>query len=199
MEGHLSGLSFEAKRKLSSSTSDLRHGESSRLRAKLSQCEQLLEDLRKDNAALSEQAERQGVEREQLEGRLKAITKELESSQADLAKARESVSTAQEQIDTLTMEKEVAMRDNAESYKQVLMNSTQLKEVLAEREILVRHQKIADREREKMASENVAMKRKLDTIKKQRQQDAADLSTMRVLKDKVECCGRFNLPNSNDL
>lgn len=77
------------------------------------------------------------------------------------------------------------MRDNAESYKQVLMNSTQLKEVLAEREILVQHQKIADHEREKMASENVAMKRKLDTIKRQRQQDATDLSTMRVLKDKV--------------
>lgn len=184
-EPHPLGLSFEAKRKLSSSTSDLRHSEGSRLRAKLSQYERSLEDLRRDNAALSEQAGKREAEQRKLEERVRVVTEELEGCRADLEKAREAAAATQDQVDTLKAEKEVAMRDNAESYKQVLVNSTQLKEVLAEKELLVRHQKMADHELEKMASDNVAMKRKLDTIKKQRQQDATDLSTMRVLKDKV--------------
>ena len=191
-EPHPRSLSFEAKRKLSSSASNLaavdggrQSEQTSRHRAILKGYERSLEEQRRENAALSDKLAAGEVERSRLDKRLKAVVTELESSQAELARSREAGRSTQEQIDALATDKEVAMRDNADSYKRMLQSATQLRELQSEKEILVQHRDIANREREKMASDNIAMKRKLDAIKMQRQKDANDLSTMRVLKDKV--------------
>ena len=85
----------------------------------------------------------------------------------------------------LLKEKGVAMRDNATSYQQSIQQETRLRELQAEKEILEQQRDIANKEREKVITDAVALKRKLETIKTQRQKDAKDLSAMRHLKDKA--------------
>ena len=66
---------------------------------------------------------------------------------------------------------------------------TQLRELQAEKQILEQQRDIANKERERVINDLVGLKKKLETIKSQRQKDAKDLSVMRHLKDKaVQVC-----------
>ena len=62
---------------------------------------------------------------------------------------------------------------------------SQLRELQAEKQILEQQRDIANKEREKMITDNVQFRKKLETIKIQRQKDAKDLSAMRHVKDKA--------------
>ncbi len=65
-----------------------------------------------------------------------------------------------------------------------------MRELQAEKQILEQQRDIANKERERVIGDLVGLKKKLETIKAQRQKDAKDLSLMRHLKDKaVQVCG----------
>ena len=83
--------------------------------------------------------------------------------------------SAKTQLQMMTKEKGVAMRDNAASYQQSIQRESQLRELQAEKEILEQQRDIANKERERVIGEAVALKKKLETIKTQRQRDAKDL------------------------
>ena len=75
----------------------------------------------------------------------------------------------------MAKEKGVAMRDNAASYQQSIQRESQLRELQAEKEILEQQRDIANKERERVIGEAVALKKKLEAIKAQRQKDAKEL------------------------
>ena len=124
-------------------------------------------------------------ERMDLNSQIHSLGLELEKTRQELTKATSQFKTAQDQIESLMKEKGVAMRDNAASYQQTIQDQTRLSELQAEKDILEQQRDIANKEREKVISEVVALRRKLETIKTQRQKDAKDLSAMRHLKDKA--------------
>ena len=61
-----------------------------------------------------------------LESQIRSITAELESVRKEAAAASSEQKTAQKQIEMLTKEKGVAMRDNAASYQQSIQMETQV-------------------------------------------------------------------------
>ena len=61
----------------------------------------------------------------------------------------------------------------------------QLRELLAEKQIFEQQKDIAKKEMERVITESVTNKKKLEAIKAQRQKDGSDLSAMRHLKDKA--------------
>ena len=61
-----------------------------------------------------------------LESQIRSMTAELESVRKEAAAASSEQKTAQKQIEMLTKEKGVAMRDNAASYQQSIQMETQV-------------------------------------------------------------------------
>ena len=61
-----------------------------------------------------------------LESQMRSMTAELESVRKEAAAASSEQKTAQKQIEMLTKEKGVAMRDNAASYQQSIQMETQV-------------------------------------------------------------------------
>lgn len=61
----------------------------------------------------------------------------------------------------------------------------QLRELQAEKQIAGQQKDIAKKELERVITESVTNKKKLEAIKSQRQKDGNELSAMRHLKDKA--------------
>ncbi len=191
--------SMESKKTLSSSASNLtviglperssthsHLGEVTRkLRAQLSRCERSLEEANREKESTAKQLAKVEQERMDVSSQLHSVERELESTKQELAKSQVQLKGAQGQIEAVMKAKGVAMKDNAVSYQQSIQQETRLRELQAENELLEQKRDIANKEREKMIVEVVALRRKLDTIKTQRQKDAKDLSAMRHLKDRA--------------
>ena len=61
----------------------------------------------------------------------------------------------------------------------------QLQELLAEKQIVEQQRDIANTERERVITESVNLKKKLELMNSQRQRDAKDLNAMRHVKEKA--------------
>lgn len=61
----------------------------------------------------------------------------------------------------------------------------QLRELQAEKQIMEQQRDIANTERERVITESVNLKKKLEQMMLQRQKDAKDLSAMRHVKEKA--------------
>ncbi len=61
----------------------------------------------------------------------------------------------------------------------------QIKTLQTERQIMEQQRDIANEEREKVITERVGLKKKLEAMMLQRQKDAKDLSAMRHVKEKA--------------
>ena len=69
------------------------------------------------------------------------------------------------------------------------MSTLQLRELMAEKQIFEQQREITKKEMERLITESVSNKKKLEAIKAQRQKDGNDLSAMRHIKDKaVQVC-----------
>ncbi|XP_064405216.1 disks large homolog 5-like isoform X2 [Halichondria panicea] len=187
--GHSLGkFSSSTSNLISDGSSDKHHGTSrmsdhnNTLRLKVIRIEKSMEDLRKEKLSLTEKISKSEQE---AEFKVQSVTSDLKKVREEAAKKEKELKTALEQINLLTKEKGVAMRDNATSYEQSIQKETQMRELQAEKQILEQQRDIANKERERVIGDLVGLKKKLETIKAQRQKDAKDLSLMRHLKDKA--------------
>jgi hypothetical protein len=195
---HSGDLSF-AKKKLSSSTSNLTmtsdggyervpsrlSDANSQLKTRLVRSDQALDDLQRDNVTLGAKVAQMDKERADMDLQLKRLKHELHTAQLELNKTANQYKDAQNQIQTLSRERGVAMRDNAMSYQQSIQLESKLKELEAERQILKQQRDIANKEREKVVMDSVSHKKKLEQIKSQRQKDAKELVSMKHMKDRA--------------
>lgn len=127
------------------------------------------EDYRTKIAALE-------VDKCSLEDKLETAEKEVGGLQSELTSAKE-------QIKQVLREKGVALRESSATYEEFVQLQSQLIEVQAERDCATEHRKAAAKEKERVITENVGLKNKLDAIMLQRQKDAKELGTMRRAKD----------------
>ena len=198
--GRTAVTSFEAKRKLSSSTSNLSSADpqeprmpthsrlnerNTRLQARLARCEKTMEEQKLANQELVVQVsaarkEREGASREGREAReqLSARSEELEQARAEVRKAKEEVAQVLKQ-------KGVAMRENSASYEQTLKLQTEQKALQAEKDIVSEERDMAVKERDRIVMDNVQLKKSLDTLKAQRKKDGREFSMMKLMLEKA--------------
>ena len=109
---------------------------------------------------------------------LGSTTKELNNLQAEL-------SSAKEQIKHIMREKGVALRESTATYEESVQLQSRIVELSAEKDCAIDHRNIATKEKERVITENVSLKNKLESIMMQRQKDAKELGNMRRLKDQA--------------
>ena len=129
------------------------------------------EELRSKLSTLDE-------EKCKLEGNLESTTKELKNLQAEL-------SSAKEQIKHIMREKGVALRESTATFEESVQLQSRIVELSAEKDCATEQRKIATKEKERVITENVSLKNKLESIMMQRQKDAKELGSMRRSKDQA--------------
>lgn len=129
------------------------------------------EDLRSKISALEE-------EKCKLEESLESTTKELRNLQAELTSAKE-------QIKHIMREKGVALRESTATFEESVQLQSRIVELSAEKDCATEQRKIATKEKERVITENVSLKNKLESIMMQRQKDAKELGNMRRSKDQA--------------
>ena len=129
------------------------------------------EDLRSKMSALEE-------EKSKLEETLESTTKELKNLQAELT-------CAKEQIKHIMREKGVALRESTATFEESVQLQSRIVELSAEKDCAIEQRKIATKEKERVITENVSLKNKLESIMMQRQKDAKELGNMRRSKDQA--------------
>ena len=122
--------------------------QNSRLRLKVVRVEKALDDVKKEKQSLVDKVSLNKVGHfccdflhilltivlhiqiykleQESESKVQSMTIDLKKAQDDLVKSLSNVKNGQEQINLLTREKGVAMRDNAASYEQSIQKETQV-------------------------------------------------------------------------
>ena len=109
---------------------------------------------------------------------LGSTTKNLNNLQAEL-------SSAKEQIKHIMREKGVALRESTATYEESVQLQSRIVELSAEKDCAIEQRKISTKEKERVITENVSLKNKLESIMMQRQKDAKELGNMRRSKDQA--------------
>ena len=118
------------------------------------------------------------ADKSNLEGNLAFATKELNNLQTEL-------SSAKEQIKQIMREKGVALRESTATYEESVQLQSRMVELSAEKDCAIEQRKIATKEKERVITENVTLKNKLEAITMQRQKDAKELGNMRRSKEQA--------------
>lgn len=114
---------------------------------------------------------------------------QLQQAKSEAKKLREELNStstklkqAQSQIEQLN---KAAMKNNATTYQQSIQLESQIQTLQAEKQIMEQQRDIANTERERVITDCVGLKKKLEAMMLQRQKDAKDLSAMRHVKEKA--------------
>lgn len=178
-------FSFAAKKKFSASTSNLweigeeRRGQKDSVVAQL---QSQLNRIFKEKEKLSQKYSGLRDSSTEMETRIRSLEEERDGLKEELGKSRAATGTAQKQ---LKMIKGVAVQQSTETYEKSMQLETQLLELQTEKTLVEKQRDIALKERDRVVTDAISLKKKLETIKAQRQKDAKELASMRKHKDKA--------------
>ena len=115
----------------------------------------------------------------------KTLQEEMQKMKDELSKSHVEQNATQEQIQMIIKQKGVMIEKSAASYEQSVQLQTKLLELQAEKAIFEKQRDVATKERDRVVTESFSLKKKLETIKSQRQKDAKELSAMRRQRDRA--------------
>ena len=116
------------------------------------------------------------------ESQLQQAKSESKKLKDELTSISTKLKKSQGQVEQLN---KAAMKSNASSYQQSIQLESQIQTLQAEKQIMEQQRDIANTERERVITDCVGLKKKLEAMMLQRQKDAKDLSAMRHVKEKA--------------
>ena len=175
----------QSRRNLSASATNLSESLDSSRQEVTTQLRARLSRLAKEKDSLSKELSDVQKSKADYESLSKSLQEELMRIKEELSKSHLEHNATQEQIQMIIKQKGVMIEKSAESYEQSVQLQTKLLELQAEKSILEKQRDVTTRERDRVVTDAISLKKKLETIKNQRQRDAKELATMRRQRDKA--------------
>lgn len=173
------------KRNLSASASNLTESNGKRAQDISGQFHSRLTQLVKEREKLSRELMEVHKTRASLEQRVKESEEEAAKLKSELSNSKLQQKAVHEEMQLIMRQKGVIVEKSTASYEQSVQLQTKLIELQAEKIILEKHRDVANKERDRVVTEVISLKKKLEAIKNQRHKDAKELATMRRQKDKA--------------